>query len=339
MLFGSSPTCFEGVRGHGAGKSRGSAEGFLSCGWKSGTWGQQDPVLACWDGGSLGQLLGFGIYAGMLWGGVALPGSRARFQALELNLLPPKGLGMDRSCLLALLGAAVGKPRAGETALEVGAALHKPVPAQQAAPPPFFVIPDESETSPACSSFARWAVCLFFLLLTAPAVMMNHAAPRQPRRVTGVMGSCRTAGAQLGFSPSQLVPGFMLFTWPIKHGPSKQIFGNLQRREGSFSWGRKRRFLQTLAKHPCGSEASREKPGREARAGSWSERNAKQRGFARPLFAAVTHPGMHPAPSLLLLTLYDLVMQSSRFISAPLVFGCSKSSTRLITCCSSPPLK
>lgn len=162
MLFGSSPTCFEGVRGHGAGKSRGSAEGFLSCGWKSGTWGQQDPVLACWDGGSLGQLLGFGIYAGMLWGGVALPGSRARFQAPELNLLPPKGLGMDRSCLLALLGAAVGKPRAGETALEVGAALHKPVPAQQAAPPPFLVIPDESETSPACSSFARWAVCLFF---------------------------------------------------------------------------------------------------------------------------------------------------------------------------------
>lgn len=181
-------------------------------------------------------------------------------------------------------------------------------------------------------------VC-FFLLLTAPAVMMNHAAPRQPRRVTGVMGSCRTAGAQLGFSPSQLVPGFMLFTWPIKHGPSKQIFGNLQRREGSFYWGRKRRFLQPLAKHPCGSEASREKPGREARAGSWSERNAKQRGFARPLFAAVTHPGMHPAPSLLLLTLYDLVMQSSRFISAPLVFGCSKSSTRLITCCSSPRLK
>lgn len=258
-------------------------------------------MLACWDGGSLGQLLGFGIYTGMLWGGVALPSSRARFQAPELNLLPPKGLGMDRSRALLLQIAASspcwellrGSHESEKWTLEVGAALYKPVPAQQAAPPPFLVIPDESETSPACSRFARWAVCLFFLPLAAPAVMMNHAAPRQPRRVTGVMGAAERL--ELGFSPSQLVPGFMLFSWPIKHGPFKQIFGNLQRREGSFSWGRKRRFLQPLGKHPCGSEASREKPGREARAGSWSERNAKQRQFARLLFTAVTHPGMHPA--------------------------------------------
>lgn len=59
--------------------------------------------------------------------------------------------------------------------------------------------------------------------------------------------------------------------------------------------GGERRLLLPLGKHPRGSEASREKPGRDARAGSWNERNAKQRGFARLLFAAVTHPGMQPA--------------------------------------------
>lgn len=141
------------------------------------------------------------LQRGALGWGVALLGSRARFQAQppELNLLPPKGLAADNGRALPLQTAASspcwelprGSHEPEKRPPEVGAASHKAVPPQQAAPPPFLVAPDESETSPASSRFARWAVRLFFLPLAAPAVMMNHAAPRrrQPRRVTGGMGA------------------------------------------------------------------------------------------------------------------------------------------------------
>lgn len=52
-----------------------------------------------------------------------------------------------------------------------------------------------------------------------------------PSDLTRVMGAAERPESELSpfrFSLSQLVPGFMVFSWPIKPATFKQIFQNLQ---------------------------------------------------------------------------------------------------------------